>query len=228
LLEYSLQEIVWIELGLAGMPDAVQNATNRLVRLSQQDAQTLPPRTSILEVYDMSERALLILGEPGAGKSTLLLHLAQALVQRAEQEEAHPLPVVLCLSSWAEQQPALEDWMSDQLALTYDVSQQLSTQWVRNEHILPLLDGLDEMDAASRSACITAINAYHREHVLVPLVICSRRTEYEDAARHQKLALQRAVLIQPRRYRLGAREYRAILQHRFQMWNELTMVKQVA
>ncbi len=197
LLEYSLQEIVWIELGLAGMPDAVQNATNRLVRLSGQDAQTLPPGTSILEVYETSERELLILGEPGAGKSTLLLHLAQALVQWAEQEEAHPLPLILRLSTWAEHQPALEDWMSDQLALTYDVSQQLSTQWVRNEHILPLLDGLDEMDAASRSACIAAINAYHREHLLVPLVICSRRTEYEDAARHQKLALQRAVLIQP-------------------------------
>jgi transcriptional regulator with XRE-family HTH domain/energy-coupling factor transporter ATP-binding protein EcfA2 len=197
LLKYSLQEIAWIELGLAGMPDAVQNATNRLVHVSGQDARTLPPGTSILEVYETSERELLILGEPGAGKSTLLLHLAQALVQRAEQEEAHPLPVVLRLSSWAKQKPALEDWMSDQLALTYDVSQNLSTQWVRNGHILPLLDGLDEMDAPSRSACIAAINAYHREHLLVPLVICSRRTEYEDAARHQKLALQHAVLIQP-------------------------------
>jgi transcriptional regulator with XRE-family HTH domain len=197
LLEYSLQKVVRIELGLAGMPNAVQNATNRLVHLSQQDAQTLPPGTSILEVYETSERELLILGEPGAGKSTLLLHLAQTLVQLAEQEEAHPLPVMLRLSSWAEQKPALEDWMGEQLALTYDVSQKLSTRWVRDEQILPLLDGLDEMDAASRSACIAAINAYHREHLLVPLVICSRRTEYEDAASHQKLALQHAVLIQP-------------------------------
>ena len=197
LLEYSLQKIVRIELGLAGMPNAVQNATNRLVHLSQQDAQTLPPGTSILQVYETSERELLILGEPGAGKSTLLLHLAQTLVQLAEQEEAHPLPVMLRLSSWAEQKPALEDWMGEQLALTYDVSPKLSTRWMRNEQILPLLDGLDEMDAASRSACIAAINAYHREHLLVPLVICSRRTEYEDAASHQKLALQHAVLIQP-------------------------------
>ncbi len=197
LLEYSLQKIVRIDLGLAGMPNAVQNATNRLVRLSQQDAQTLPPGTSILEVYETSERELLILGAPGAGKSTLLLHLAQTLVQLAEQEEAYPLPVMLRLSSWAEQKPALEDWMGEQLALTYDVSQKLSTRWVRNEQILPLLDGLDEMDAASRSACIAAINTYHREHLLVPLVICSRRTEYEDAASHQKLALQHAVLIEP-------------------------------
>ncbi len=197
LLEHSLQQIVWIELGLAGMPNAVQNATNRLLRLSQQDTQTLPPGTSILEVYETSERELLILGEPGAGKSTLLLHLAQVLVLQAEQEETHPLPVILRLSSWAAQKPALEDWMGEQLALTYDISQKLSTRWVRNEQILPMLDGLDEMDATSRSACIAAINAYHREHLLVPLVICSRRTEYEDAASHQKLALQHAVLIQP-------------------------------
>jgi transcriptional regulator with XRE-family HTH domain len=197
LLDYSLQEIAWIELGLAGIPDAVQNAINRLVRLTRQYAQMLAPGTSILEVYETSERALLILGEPGAGKSTLLLHLASALVQQAEQEETHPLPVILNLSSWAEHKPVLEDWMSDQLALTYDVSQKLSTQWVRNEHVLPLLDGLDEMDTASRSTCIAAINAYHREHLLVPLVICCRRAEYEDASRHQKLALQQAVLIQP-------------------------------
>jgi transcriptional regulator with XRE-family HTH domain/energy-coupling factor transporter ATP-binding protein EcfA2 len=197
LLEYSLQKIVRIELGLMGMPNAVQNATNRLVRLFQQEAQILPSGTSILEVYEASGCELLILGEPGAGKSTLLLHLAQMLVHLAEQEETHPLPVVLRLSSWAEKKPTLEDWMSEQLALTYDISQNLSTQWVRNEQILPLLDGLDEMDAASRSACIAAINAYHREHLLVPLVICSRRTEYENAASQQKLALQHAVLIQP-------------------------------
>ena len=197
LLEYSLQEIAWIELGLAGIPDAVQNAANRLVRLTPHHEQVLPPGTPILEVYETSERELLILGEPGSGKSTLLLHLARALVQQAQQEEALPLPLILNLSSWAEQKPLLEDWMSDQLALTYDVSQKLSIHWVQNEHILPLLDGLDEMDTSSRMACIAAINAYHREHLLVPLVICSRRTEYECASRHQKLALQHAVLIRP-------------------------------
>ena len=79
LLEYSLQEIAWIELGLAGMPDAVQNATNRLLRMSQQDVQELPSGTSILEVYEASERELLILGEPGAGKSTVMNALLQFL-----------------------------------------------------------------------------------------------------------------------------------------------------
>ena len=197
LLENSLHQISWIELGLASISNAVQNAANRLVRLPEQNARVLPAGASILEVYETAERELLILGEPGAGKSSLLLHLALALVDRAEQEDAHPLPVVLYLSSWAEHHTSLETWMSDQLALTYDVSSSLSTQWVRDDQVLPLLDGLDEMDTASRAGCIAAINAYHRKHLLVPLVICSRRAEYDDAARCQKLALQSAVLIQP-------------------------------
>jgi putative transposase len=33
---------------------------------------------------------------------------------------------------------------------------------------------------------------------------------------------------QPRRHRLGAREYRAILQTRFQTWSEVTGVKLVS
>jgi DNA-binding XRE family transcriptional regulator/uncharacterized protein YjiS (DUF1127 family) len=50
LLEHSLQHIDWIALGLAGMPDAVENAASRLVRLSAgQEAQSYPPGTSILE-----------------------------------------------------------------------------------------------------------------------------------------------------------------------------------
>ena len=122
LLDHSLQETAWIELGLVGMPNAVQNATNRLARLSQQNDHTLPPGTSILEVYERSGGDLLILGEAGAGKSTMLLRLAHALVQRAEQEETYPLPVILRLSSWTGQHPTLDDWMIDQLALTYDIS----------------------------------------------------------------------------------------------------------
>ena len=37
---------------------------------------------------------LLLLGEPGAGKTTLLLELARTLLDRAEQDEALPIPVV--------------------------------------------------------------------------------------------------------------------------------------
>src|SRR5262249_31104816 len=54
---------------------------------------------------------------------------------------------------------------------------------------------LDEVNAASRPACMQAINEYHRAHSNVPLVVCCRVNEYLSQA-HQ-LLLSRAVTIQP-------------------------------
>src|SRR5437763_16446870 len=79
----------------------------------------------------------------------------------------------------------------------YDVPRKLSGEWVQEGHILPLLDGLDEMEETARAACIAVINAYHRDH-MAALVVCSRTTEYEAATEeHSRLALQGAVVVQP-------------------------------
>ncbi len=196
LLSQSLQGAAWMKLGLSQKPNAVQNTITLLLQHSLRAEKLFPPGTSVLSAYDEAEHELLILGEAGAGKSTLLLNLAQQLVVRAEQDEAHPLPVILPLSSWATRQPQLQNWLSEQLMQIYNVPQRLSEQWVQEDLILPLLDGLDEMDATARPACIAAINDYHREHP-VSLVVCSRRAEYEDAAEQQRLTLQSAVEVQP-------------------------------
>ncbi len=196
LMSQSLEGAAWLELGLASVPQAVQNATNLLLHVENKAAQHLPAGASIKDAYDEAEHELLILGEPGAGKSTLLLGLAQQLVVRAEQDKVHPLPVILPLSSWAVKRPPLQDWIAEQLAQIYDVPRKLSVQWVEEDHVLPLLDGLDEMEETARSACIAAINTYHRDH-LAQLVVCSRTNEYEAAASRQRLALQGAVIVQP-------------------------------
>jgi hypothetical protein len=146
-------------------------------------------------VYDQVERELLILGEPGTGKSTLLLDLAQRLVEGAEGNAASPLPILLPLSSWAVERSPLQDWIVEQLSQIYDVPRHVSEQWVQEEALLPLLDGLDEMEETARPACISAINAYHQAH-FGPLVVCSRKTEYEAAAVQQRLILQSAVVVQ--------------------------------
>jgi DNA polymerase III delta prime subunit len=196
MMSQSLQGAVWLELGLSDRPDAVQNAANLLLRVESRAERPLAPFTSITEVYDEAEHELLILGEPGTGKSTLLLDLAEHLVERAEKDQIHPLPVILPLSTWASKRPKLEDWMAEQISEIYDVPRKVSTEWVAEGRILPLLDGLDEMDEAARPACIAAMNAYHRDH-LAKLVVCSRTTEYEAVASHSRLALQGAVMVQP-------------------------------
>jgi energy-coupling factor transporter ATP-binding protein EcfA2 len=186
----------WLKLELAQRPDAVQNASTWLFRRPHQADQLFPPGTSIIHAYDEAGHELLILGEPGAGKSTLLRDLARQLVERAKADAAHPLPILLPLSSWAIKRLSLQDWLSEQLTQLYHISRQLSEQWVQEGQILPLLDGFDEMDEAARPACIAALKTYHRNHPM-PLVVCSRTVEYEVAARHQRLTLQGAVIVQP-------------------------------
>lgn len=72
----------------------------------------------------------------------------------------------------------------------------LAQQWVDNQQILLLLDGLDEMEEIARPACIAAINLYHRERI-APLVVCSRSQEYQTASAHERLHLHSAVEVQP-------------------------------
>jgi hypothetical protein len=196
LLAQSLQGAVEIELGLTSRPAAIQNAMSLSLRLPEQPEQALPAHTSILDAYHLAQQELLILGEPGAGKSMGLLKLAQHLVEQAEQDRAQLLPVVLPLSSWATKRLSLQDWLIEQFALLYDIPRQLSHDWIQAGLILPLLDGLDEMEESARPACIVAINAYHREH-LQPLVVCSRTAEHDTATLHERLALHTAIVVQP-------------------------------
>ncbi len=208
LLDQSLHGMAWVEPGLSTKPEAVSNVTNLLFRLPHGKERLLAPGTSVLDAYDEAEEELLILGAPGAGKSTLLLDLAQQLVDRAIADPGHPLPVILRLSSWAVRRSSLEDWMVEQFSSTYDVPRILSERWVKLGLLLPLLDGLDEMEEAARPACIAVINRYHRTHV-TPLVVCSRQVEYEGAAQKERLALQSAVIVQP----LSDQQIEAYLQN---------------
>lgn len=196
LWDQSLQGAALLTLGLTKKPDAVLHHTGLLFLSSQQPERPLPPGTSIDEVYDEAGHELLILGEPGAGKSTLLLALARKLVERAEQDAQHPIPVILPLSSWAQKRLPLTIWLAEQLSLLYDVPLRVSHGWLQTNQVLPLLDGLDEVPEQVRRGCIEAIIAYRKEH-LVPLVVCSRRAEYEEIERSQRLVLHCAVVIEP-------------------------------
>jgi signal peptidase I len=135
------------------------------------------------------------LGAPGAGKTTLLLTLASDLLIRAAQDPEHPIPVIFPLSSWARQQRPLAAWLVDALNEQYDVPRETGQAWVDADQVLPLLDGLDEVAAEHRAACVEAANTFRQEHGLLPLVVCSRVTDYEGLDR--RLRLQGAIVVQP-------------------------------
>ncbi len=159
-------------------PDVITNAWHQVIPQSE----TTPPRTlargrSITQVYDAADGELLILGAPGAGKTTQLLELAKDLLERAEVDEQHPMPIVFNLSSWSTKQQSLADWLVEELVSKYQVPRKLGQTFVEDDQILPLLDGLDEVSPKERTACIEAINRYRQEHGLLPLVVCSSMGE---------------------------------------------------
>jgi serine/threonine protein kinase len=194
-LEQSLHGAALMALGLQEQPDAIPNPWHLIMQHPQSAPQSLPTGTRILQVYDASNGELLILGAPGSGKTTLLLELTRDLLKRAERDEQQPLPMVFSLSSWTMKQPSLVDWLVQELASKYQVPRKLGQRLIEMDQILPLLDGLDEVNAQDRTACIESINTYREEHGLLPLVVCSRSADYLEQTARVRLA--NAVAIQP-------------------------------
>lgn len=196
-LAQSLQGAAMMVLGLHERTDAIRSSAQLVFgRIDIVHETPLPPGTTILQAYDNAGQGLLILGAPGAGKTTLLLELAQELLIRATSDPTHPIAVILNLSSWVSTKAPLASWLIDQLRLAYGIPSRLGQTLLEQSHWLLLLDGLDEVEASSRSACIEAINLYREEH-FVPLVVCSRSHAY--MSQDDRLALSSSVEIQPLR-----------------------------
>lgn len=194
-LASSLQGQVVLELNLQGRTDVVASSAHLVFRHLETGEVSSPPQgTSITQMYDRTQRGLLLLGPPGSGKTTLLLELAQELLHRAENDPDQPFAIILNLSTWARTQPPLAQWLSEQCLSIYGISRQLSAAWIAREQVQFLLDGLDEMETSARTSCIKAINTYRQAH-LVPLVVCSRSQEYESQP--ARLILPGAVEIRP-------------------------------
>ena len=196
-LEKSLHSKVLIELGLEQRLDAVARPFRDVQEIPEESRQTLPSGTGITQVFNyMGEgRTLLILGEPGAGKTTILLKLAQNLIAHTEEDLSLPIPVVFNLSSWASERQTIADWLVGELNSKYQVSQKLGKAWVEEQQLLLLLDGLDEVKAERREACVHALNQFILEHGHTEIVLCSRIRDYEGLS--NRLKLQGAICIQP-------------------------------
>jgi phospholipase C/MFS family permease/energy-coupling factor transporter ATP-binding protein EcfA2 len=194
-LKQSLYSVARIELGLESKTGYVEQPLNTFVQTLNQAPIAVPPGTNITNLFDEHGEALLILGAPGTGKSTLLLELAERLLDRAEQDDNQPMPVVFNLSSWALRRQPLAQWLVAELNERSDVPKKTAQLWVETEQILPLMDGLDEVALHHRQGCVEEINSFRRSYGLLPIAVCSRVADYE--ALGTKLRLRHAVLVEP-------------------------------
>jgi hypothetical protein len=150
-------------------------------------------------------RRLVVTGASGSGKTVLALELMLALIE--ERGEDDPVPVRLSLAEWDLEVP-LPDWVAQQLVDVYDWPTAMAAELVRQHRVLPVLDGLDEMDpgpggAAARPdaprarAALHALNVYQEGRTPGPVVLTCRAAQYEALAAQARLLDSAHIDIDP-------------------------------
>jgi NACHT domain len=147
---------------------------------------------SIADAFSQEPRyRRVVLGEAGAGKTVLVTELQRKLVEAPRPGD--PLPVIVRAAAWRPDRQSLLDWLADQLAADYGwLPVTLARALVARGMVLPILDGLDEMDRSLRPSAIARIN---KHHVYRPLVVTSREKEYRDAANRNGAGVKGMVVV---------------------------------
>ena len=193
-LERSIERSACLDLDMEKVEGAVASPWGSLLDTPNAGSEPVPAGRSLGEVFAEMGGSLLVLGEPGSGKTVTLLELARDLLARAEQDPTRPVPVVFTLSSWIDPARGIADWLADELAAKYLIPKKVGASWLAESRLLPLLDGLDEVRAEARAACVEAINAFIQQS-LTGVVVCCRLKEYLELP--ARLALNGAIRLQP-------------------------------
>jgi GTPase SAR1 family protein len=101
-----------------------------------------------------------ICGVPGSGKTTLVLKLAQGLVNQAMHNPESPLPILLDVSSWQNNQQAIAPWIISILQIKYHLDRQTAKQLLKPHQVILLCDGLDELDETNQNKFISNLNKF--------------------------------------------------------------------
>ncbi|MCG5440301.1 NACHT domain-containing protein [Micromonospora foliorum] len=148
---------------------------------------------------------MLILGAPGAGKTvagiTLLLQLIADVVDSQNAEKSLRVPVIFNLTTWASSK-RFENWLADELSMRFRLSPSISRQLIQDGRILPLLDGLDEMDNELESPdraerAVQQLNDYIAVNSRAPLIVITRSGSQYYSRLRGRFRNTQAVLIKP-------------------------------
>lgn len=218
-IESSIHNARFIDLDINDAP----SATN--LPWGYRNPESSDEFNSFEEAFDAYKRRILLLGAPGSGKTTTLLYICQQLISEAKRDLAAPIPFLVNLSKFQFERPSrsffsrwrgegegegsvrskdqdqqLERWLSKEFATFPKVSEKLARDWIANQRVAVLLDGLDEVDDEYRSNLVRLLNkTYLRKYQDTVVVVCSRINEYQPLQdrKETRLQLKGAVTLEP-------------------------------
>jgi hypothetical protein len=146
---------------------------------------------TVLDYYlSLSPRRLVILGGPGAGKTVLAMQLLIRLLEQRKMDKTLPVPVLISAAAYDTSRPWGE-WLTGHLAQRFAIAVQEAKRMVRERRVLPVVDGLDEMDLTGEPVrarmLVDALNsaAFMQGENRAAVVVTCRHEQYQ--------ALQTAV-----------------------------------
>ncbi|MBR8638344.1 NACHT domain-containing protein [Streptomyces tuirus] len=150
-------------------------------------------------------RRLVIAGAPGSGKTVLALELVLALA--ADRTDTDPVPVRIPMAQW-DTAHTLPELLEEHLTQALDWPAEMARRLVSHGMVLPVLDGLDEMDppladgspdpdAPRAQAAVQHLNAYQQGLEAGSLVLTSRVANYDALLAHEPLVDAALVVISP-------------------------------
>jgi len=146
--------------------------------------------TGIVTYYRQVKPArLVITGEPGAGKTLIALDLLLGLLTSLDRTDTDPVPVRLSLAGWDTNHP-FKQWLADEVYQRFrdrGITAADALVLVDHHRILPVLDGLDEMDADTTpvgrrraTRALQQLNAYQDPTGSAPVILTCRTAQYEQ------------------------------------------------
>lgn len=152
---------------------------------------------SFRSIKDLFEKApdgrMAIIGLPGAGKTLIGLELAYQI--SVELDEDNPqIPVIIAPQEWDPRTPSIDYWVSRQIANLLGVERDTACLLLDENIILPIFDGLDEIDTSvsppvNAALFIDILNNWDRRFV----VTC--RTETWDHIETVGCTLEDACIV---------------------------------